>query len=137
MSDEDCMERTKYFLNFVVLITILIVSSCGKDNSTVKKAGNSSTSESLVGKECSCDSTYMPVSGINSYGATVTYDNICLANCHGLSGIVQGQYPCRDSLEVCLDNGYNGSLPPMTECKAQVAIRNGYAKSIIKFKSCY
>ena len=131
MSDEDCMERTKYFLNFVVLITILIVSSCGKDNSTVKKAGNSSTSESLVGKECSCDSTYMPVSGINSYGATVTYDNICLANCHGLSSIVQGRYPCTQEL-VCMDDKYTS----LSECNAQAAIRNGYFKSIIKFKSC-
>lgn len=126
------MKRTKYFLNFVALITILMITSCGKDNSTVKKtASNGSTTESLVGKECSCDSTYMPVSGINSFGATVTYDNICLANCHGLASIVQGRYPCTQEV-VCMDDMYTS----LSECNAQAAIRNGYFKSITKFKSC-
>ena len=125
------MKRAKYFLNLIFLISTLIFVSCGKDNLTLKKPVNEITIEPLIGKECSCDSTYMPVSGINSYGATVTYDNICIANCHSLTSIVQGRYPCTQDL-VCMDD----MRTSLSECRAQADIRNGYFKSINNFKSC-
>lgn len=135
MSDKTHMKRMKYLLNLLALISILMITSCGKDNTTTAKkttnGSNGSNTETLVGKECGCDSTYMPVSGINSYGATVTYDNICLANCHGLTSIIQGRFPCQDT-PVCMDGRYTLS----SECTAQAAIRNGRYTTITKFQAC-
>ena len=133
MSDKSYMKRIKYFLNLVALLSILAITSCGKDNMTVAKkpSSNGGTSESLVGKECGCDSTYMPVNGSNSYGATVNYDNICLANCHGLQNIAQGRFPCQGTL-VCMDD----KVTSLSECSAQAAIRNERFKAISKFQAC-
>lgn len=108
------------------LLTLLIFSSCGKDNSTVGGSGTNT----LTGEQCACNSAEMPVCGINTYGNSVTYPNQCIASCNKATNVVQGHCNCSESL-VCLSDGRT-----VTECNAQAAIRINSSLTITKFYGC-
>ena len=116
------MKRMSKILYSLGLLTLVILSSCGKDNST---SSTSSTQNALAG-ECTMTSEYSPVCGVNN----ITYDNISIAKCYKVTQTVQGNCICTER-PVCGDNGVTYS-----ECDAQAAIRNGYIKRITKFSDC-
>jgi len=118
------MTRTAMFLHSLLFLSVVIVTSCGSDKSTVATKSASGTS-TLVG-ECSFTSEYFPVCGAN----TITYTNQKHASCYGVTQTVQGNCICTES-PVCGDNNIT-----YTECDAQAAIRNGEIKKIIKFSDC-
>lgn len=120
------MKRMSQILYSFGLLTLLILSSCGSDNST----GVSSSTSPLSGAQCSCNTSEMPVCGINPNGNTVAYLNMCAANCFGATNIVQGHCVCSESL-VCLSDGTT-----RTECNAQAAIRLNRSLTIVKFYGC-
>jgi hypothetical protein len=117
------MKRMSKILYSFCLLTLLLLTACGKDNNT---SGTSSGTSSLVGGSCSCTATYSPVCGAND----ITYDNICIANCYKVTETLQGNCICTER-PVCGDNGRT-----YTECDAQAAIRNGQIKKIVKFSDC-
>ncbi len=119
------MKRMSQILYSLGLLTLLILSSCGKD-----ELAASSNSNPLTGGQCSCNSSEMPVCGINPAGNHVTYPNICIASCYQATNTVQGRCNCSESL-VCLSDGRS-----LTECNAQAAIRNNRSLTIVKFYGC-
>ncbi|NOT79242.1 MAG: hypothetical protein HOP07_09620 [Bacteriovoracaceae bacterium] len=119
------MKKFSLLLTFLIFGTLFTLASCGGDLSLGSKS-NTSSQSSLTGKECGCTASYMPVCGVNN----ITYDNICIANCYGVSQTVQGNCIC-SSRPVC---GSDGNT--YTECDAQSAIRKGYINSIVKFADC-
>lgn len=121
------MKRMFLFLYSFGLFALLILSSCGSDNSTGSIASSTNT---LNGAQCSCNTSEMPVCGINPDGNTVAYLNMCAANCFGATNIVQGHCVCSESL-VCLSDGTT-----RTECNAQAAIRLNRSLTIVKFYGC-
>lgn len=120
------MKRISKILYSIGLLTLLILSSCGKDNVTGDTPSTSTQNSLASGDVCSCTATYSPVCGVNN----ITYDNICKANCYKVTHVVQGNCICTER-PVCGDNGVT-----YTECDAQAAIRNGYIKKIVKFADC-
>lgn len=121
------MKRMALILNSFVLLSMLLMSACGKDTTTNTA---SSTSALSGGAECSCTSEEMPVCGINTSGNAISYLNICSANCYKATNIVQGHCVCSESL-VCLSDGRT-----VTECDAQAYIRYNRSLTITKFQSC-
>lgn len=117
------MKRMSKILYSFGLLALLILSACGKDQTTT---GTSTAQNALNGGACSCTATYSPVCGAND----ITYDNICIANCYKVTQTVQGNCICTER-PVCGDNGVT-----YTECNAQDAIRRGYIKKIVKFSDC-
>ena len=126
ITDKDIMKRMSQILYSLALLTLLILSSCGKDTSMSTVSGTSS----LNGGQCACNSSEMPVCGINPNGNAVTYPNMCTANCFGATNTVQGHCVCSRSL-VCLSNGNS-----VSECEAQALIRANRDLTIVKFYGC-
>ena len=121
------MKRMSQILYSFALVTLLILSSCGKDNQTSAPASKTTaTQNTLSGDTCGCTATYSPVCGVNN----ITYDNVCIATCYKVTHTSQGNCICTQR-PVCGDNGET-----YTECEAQAAIRNGEIKKIIKFADC-
>jgi len=120
------MKRMSQILYSLGLLTLWILSSCGKDIST----GAASSTSPLNGGQCACNSSEMPVCGINLYGNHITYPNICIANCYQATNTVQGRCNCSRDL-VCLSNGQTTS-----ECEAQALIRANRDLTIVKFYGC-
>ncbi len=119
------MKRISLILNSIALLSLLTIASCGSDNSLSGKS-TTSGSNSLTGGNCAATATYSPVCGSNS----ITYDNIEIAKCYGVTQTVQGNCICTEK-PVCGDDGKT-----YTECEAQAAIRNGFIKKITKFADC-
>jgi hypothetical protein len=112
MSDKHNMKRLQHFLSLMTLSTLLVLASCGTDNSM---SGNkSSSTNSLTGNNCSCPATYSPV-----YYGTITYDNSCIAACHGVTKTYPGNYECRAALPVCSKDIYTGQMYNESECDAR------------------
>lgn len=120
------MKRMSQILYSLGLLTLLILSSCGSDNST----STGSTTSALNGGSCSCSSEYMPVCGINTNNNTVKYDNVCIANCFKATNVVQGSCICSES-PVCGSDGVT-----RTECDAQAMTRTVSNYKIVKFSDC-
>lgn len=114
------MKKFSILLTFIFLGILTTIASCGGDLNPGSK------SNSLTNKECNFVSSYMPVCGANN----ITYENISLANCHGVTQTVQGNCIC-SSRPVCGNDGNT-----YAECDAQSAIRKGYITSIVKFSDC-
>lgn len=122
------MKRMSQILYSLALLTLLILSSCGSDNST--GAAPISATNPLTGGQCACNSEEMPVCGINIDGFEKDYSNICMANCFKATNIVQGRCVCSEKL-VCMSDGRS-----LTECNAQAAIRINSSLTITKFYGC-
>lgn len=116
------MKRMSQILYSFGLLTLLILSSCGKDETTI----GASSAQSALNGECVMTSEYSPVCGAND----ITYDNISIARCYKVTQTVQGNCICTER-PVCGDDGVTYS-----ECRAQDNIRNGTLKRIIKFADC-
>lgn len=121
-SDNFSMKRVSFLLNSLVLLSLFTIVSCGSDNQLSGKS-SSSSSNSLTGAECGCNSTYLPVCGRNSLtGTNQTYDNQCIASCFKASNIVQARCECEEDMMVC---GVDGR--EHTECEARnfrIVIKN-------------
>lgn len=118
------MKRMSQILYSLGLLTLVILSSCGKDNSASVVPGT--TSVSTLNETCSFTSEYSPVCGINN----ITYDNISIAKCYNVTRTSPGNCICSDR-PVCGDNGVT-----YTECDAQEAYLHGKIKRIVKFTDC-
>ncbi|MEA9354822.1 Kazal-type serine protease inhibitor domain-containing protein [Bacteriovorax sp. PP10] len=116
------MKRMSQILYSLGLLTLVILSSCGKDNST----STAGSSVSTFNGECSFTSEYSPVCGVNN----ITYDNISIAKCYNVTQTSPGNCICSER-PVCGDNGVT-----YTECDAQDAYRQGKIKRIVKFTDC-
>lgn len=119
------MKRISQILYSLGLITLLILSSCGKNEMSQPKAPNQSALNNNGGA-CSCDTTYLPVCGVNN----ITYDNACIASCYKVTKISQGNCICTER-PVCADDGKT-----YTECYAQTLLRYGTIKKIVSYGSC-
>lgn len=117
------MKRMSQILYSLGLLTLVILSSCGKDNSTSTPA---SASVSTFNGTCSFTSEYSPVCGINN----ITYDNVSIAKCYNVTRTSPGNCICSDR-PVCGDDGKT-----YTECDAQEAYLHGKIKRIVKFSDC-
>ncbi len=119
------MKRTSLLFHSLVLLFLLTLASCGSDNALTGKPSSTSNSISL-GAECSCDSSYSPVCGVNTSGNEVSYDNKCIAGCYKATRLVGGNCVCSESLRVCgVDNR------DYTECEARM-----YRIVVKKYGSC-
>ena len=119
------MKKIFLLFHFLVFSSLWIVASCGVDNLSKKETSTASTTSSLNGGECACNTVYSPVCVDN-----VSYDNACMAACYSKSKPIQGHCVCSQEL-VCGDDGKT-----YTECTAQQYIRYGYIKSIVSFAAC-
>lgn len=119
------MKKVFSYSHFFLSVFFLCLTSCGSDNALSGK-GASGQNSLGAGGSCACASSYSPVCGAND----ITYDNLCIANCFGVTQTSQGNCICSE-LPVCGDNGVT-----YTECEAQAAIRNGRINRIVKFSDC-
>lgn len=118
------MKMFSSILHFLILTSLTLFVSCGSD----KLSKNTTASnQSTLTAQCSCSSAYSPVCGLTPQGLEITYDNTCLAQCHGSTTIVQGNCICSESLVVCGEDGRD-----YTECYARDIAR----VKIVKFSPC-
>jgi len=113
-------------ITFIFFALTLLLASCGADKLSQSKT-TKTTNALGAGSSCSCNSDGPPVCGING----ITYANQCVANCHGVTEVVQGNCECSVAQQVCGDDNqtYN-------ECDAQAAIRNRWMNRIVSYGPC-
>ena len=122
------MKRVTYFLHSLLFITLFVLASCGKDAVSV----SAGSSESLIGKECSCAATYSPVCD----NKNIRYENMCIAQCYGVkpANTVPGNCICDHTVRVCAVSKIDYTTKPMSECEAINDSEFGRS-SIIKYSS--
>lgn len=104
----------KTFLSCLMLSSLILFASCGKDNNKKPPGEVSSLSTNqAVAQQCGCTTEYKPVCGLNTSGATQTYDNECISKCFGASThhYMRCQKDQSDSTQVC----YSGLTKSETE----------------------
>lgn len=106
-----------------ILLTFLVccLSSCGADAFKTTVSTSSQSNLQTTQKECSCNSSYSPVCGIDGKN----YDNLCWAQCQ-TEVAKAGHCQCSPTNMVCGSDNQN-----YTECDAE-------ARKIVvsKFSPC-
>lgn len=123
MSDKASMKRGLTLLHFMIVSMLLVLASCGSDNSTGTKAASN---QSALSGECSCNSENMPVCGMAPNGNYLDYMNSCHASCNKATNVVGGHCICQESTLVCGVDGRD-----YTECEA-----HAYRVKIKKYSPC-
>lgn len=124
------MKRISLLLNSLALLSLLTIVSCGSDNQL--STSSSGNSKSALGQQCSCTSEFSPVCDTNN---SVSYENICLAKCYGVTTTVPAHCSPDATLWVCARNKNTYGLHTLDEDTAVYSTEFG-RNSIVKFSKC-